>query len=88
MNNYCECGKTYKSENFPCVCDDCERGENTGKKVMNYQVKYVELLRKYVEVLKTNKESIRKETRVFEILLDDTITDEGKVAMIGFVLSN
>jgi hypothetical protein len=56
-------------------------------KVMNYQVKYVELLRKYVEVLKTNKESIRKETRVFEILLDDTITDEGKVAMIGFVLS-
>jgi hypothetical protein len=55
---------------------------------MNYQVKYVELLRKYVEVLKTNNESIRKETRVFEILLDDTITDEGKVAMIGFVLSN
>lgn len=47
----------------------------------------VELLKKLADIHEENNERIRKETRVFEILLDDKMTDGEKLLSIGVILS-
>ena len=46
MSNYCECGKTYKSENFPCICDDCEGGDNNRDKVVKSKTEITFILQR------------------------------------------